>query len=351
MKIIVRRRKFADIDLSDPFFDSLKSDYRQFSDWFARKRDDYAYVIVQKGTGKLDGFLYLKIEDGPTTDIQPPLKSARILKTGTFKINPHGTKLGERLLRKVFDRARIERVGSIYVTVFDKYGDLVKLFEKFGFRKFGTKTSADGVERVLVRRLPGWRADPVKAFPYMKVGGRKKFLLAIKPEFHAKLFPDSPLADGIVKAKEDTSHGNTIRKAYIAGLNLSRMSPGDIVVIYRTTDTRGEARRRSAATSICVVQDTFKKRDYHDVDHFVAEVEQHSVFSVAELKDRYDETPRVQVVFMTYNAVLPNQVERAILLDDVGISEQPRWDLRQLTDKQFNRIVELGGLDESLIVD
>jgi hypothetical protein len=351
MKIIVRHRKFADIDLSDPFFNSLKEDYREFSDWFVRKSEDKAYVIEQKATGKLDGFLYLKIEDGPTTDIDPPLKSKRVLKVGTFKVNPHGTKLGERLLRTAFDRARVAKANSIYVTVFDRHEPLIKLFDKFGFRKFGEKTTVNGIETVLVRRLPGWRADPLKAFPYMKVNDKKKFLLAIYPEFHAKLFPDSPLADGVVKVKEDTSYGNTILKAYIAGFNLVQMKPGDIVVIYRTTDKKGQARTRSAATSICVVQDTFKKQRYHDEDDFVLEIKEHSVFSDAQLKERYRKSRRLQVVFMTYNAVLPKQVRRAILLDTVGISHAPRWDLRELTDTQFKRIIELGGLDESLIVD
>ena len=26
--------KFSEIDLNDPFFDSLKDDYKEFSDWF-----------------------------------------------------------------------------------------------------------------------------------------------------------------------------------------------------------------------------------------------------------------------------------------------------------------------------
>jgi hypothetical protein len=30
-------RQFKDISLEDPFFDSLKVSYSEFSDWFARK--------------------------------------------------------------------------------------------------------------------------------------------------------------------------------------------------------------------------------------------------------------------------------------------------------------------------
>ncbi|WP_145956470.1 hypothetical protein [Burkholderia pseudomallei] len=53
-------KKFADISLSDPFFDSLKADYIEFEDWFKRKADNQAYVFYSED-GTLDGFLYLKV--------------------------------------------------------------------------------------------------------------------------------------------------------------------------------------------------------------------------------------------------------------------------------------------------
>ena len=36
------RKKFSEIDLHDPFFDSLKRDYPGFDDWFGRKKDEPA---------------------------------------------------------------------------------------------------------------------------------------------------------------------------------------------------------------------------------------------------------------------------------------------------------------------
>ena len=32
--------KFKNINLNDPFFDSLKSDYAEFSDWFEKKSEN-----------------------------------------------------------------------------------------------------------------------------------------------------------------------------------------------------------------------------------------------------------------------------------------------------------------------
>lgn len=49
-------KKFADISLSDPFFDSLKTDYIEFEDWFKRKADNQAYVFTQKMAHWMDFF-------------------------------------------------------------------------------------------------------------------------------------------------------------------------------------------------------------------------------------------------------------------------------------------------------
>ena len=38
--------RFSEINLSDPFFDSLKQDYEEFPSWFLRKANERAYVFV-----------------------------------------------------------------------------------------------------------------------------------------------------------------------------------------------------------------------------------------------------------------------------------------------------------------
>lgn len=95
--------RFGDLDLSDPFFDSLKSDYREFPDWFERKHDNEAWVL-REGQGIL-AFLYLKEETGSLDDVEPPRAAATRLKAGTMKVEAQGTRLGERFLRLMFDQA------------------------------------------------------------------------------------------------------------------------------------------------------------------------------------------------------------------------------------------------------
>ena len=62
---------FGEINLQDSFFDKLKSDYAEFSAWFSRKseQNEFAYVLVDGRS--IDGFMYLKEEPGPVTDISP----------------------------------------------------------------------------------------------------------------------------------------------------------------------------------------------------------------------------------------------------------------------------------------
>ena len=105
--------------------------------------------MFPSGTGGLDGFLYVKIEEGAVEDVTPALPSARRLKVGPFKINPHGTKLGERFVKKIFDHAVHEEVEEIYVTVFAKHTGLISLLTRYGFEWQAAKRTANGEELVL----------------------------------------------------------------------------------------------------------------------------------------------------------------------------------------------------------
>jgi DNA-binding phage protein len=70
----------------------------------------------------IQAFLYLKEENEEISDVSPVLPNDRYLKIGTFKINAHGTKLGERLIKKAFDYALDKKIKKIYLTVFPEHG-------------------------------------------------------------------------------------------------------------------------------------------------------------------------------------------------------------------------------------
>lgn len=343
---------FGKISLDDPFFDSLKNGYEEFPRWFIKKEKEPLYVVINDEKNSIEGMLYLKQESGPIIDINPSLPDKNWLKVGTLKIVSRGTKLGERIIKKIFDTAISLNSDGIYVTVFEAHEDLINLFAKYGFYIHGTKTTDNGIENVLVRSLRDFSGDRLKDYPFIHRKGNKSWLLAIYPEYHSQLLPDSILnnenPDDIVK---DVSHTNTIHKVYIGKLPLKRMSPNDIVVFYRTNDGNGPAYYRSVVTSVCVIEEVKSRTDFSDISAFLEYTKPRSVFPEAELRDLWTGSERLYVAKMTYNAALTRRATRGHLIENGIVSEQPRWDLRELTADQLDRILELGEVNARLIID
>ena len=106
----IEHKTFAEIDLQDSFFQSLRDDYPGFDDWFKGKSSQDAFV--QYENNKVIGFLYLKVEQTLVDDVVPNIHANKILKIGTFKINAHGTKMGEQFIKIIMDYAVNENVGA-----------------------------------------------------------------------------------------------------------------------------------------------------------------------------------------------------------------------------------------------
>ncbi len=349
---------FRQVDFSDPFFDSLKADYSiGFVTWFNKKANtpsEKAYVLYNDD-GSIDGFMYLKNEAGVINDIAPHLKSGNHLKIGTFKFNPKGTLRGQRFLKKIFDHALKEKVDDIYVTVFDKHNYLIRLFQMYGFVRYGTKPSPNGTENVLVREMSREHltGDLLADYPYINNrNNEKKYLLSIYPTFHTRLFPDSKLATESPDIVSDVSYANSIRKIYICGMSdVAMMKRNDIIIIYRTSDKNGPAYYRSVVTSLCVVEEVKHIKSFISESEFVDYCIKYSVFKKSELISFYKTKKYPYIISFTYNVALPKRLNRATLINEVGINPNSYWGVMSLNDTEFNKIIELGNVDESIIVD
>src|ERR1700742_4092822 len=117
----LRLMKFQELSLNDAFFDSLKAAYpNSFKEWFERKaRNNEELYVVIDNSHRLTGMIYLKEEMGPVDDVAPPLPCGKWLKVGTLKIEGRGTKLGERVLKKILDTAISGGMSGIYMTGFE----------------------------------------------------------------------------------------------------------------------------------------------------------------------------------------------------------------------------------------
>jgi len=123
-----------------------------------------------------------------------------------------------------------------------------------------------------------------------------------------------------------------------------------VVIFYRTNDEKGPAHYRSVVTSICVVEEVRRKRDFASVEDFIAYARPRSVFSEAELRERFT-ADRLYIAKMTYNAAFNRRVTRGRLLDEGVVTTQPRWDMRELTRTQLDSILEMGQVNARLVVD
>ncbi|POS05298.1 N-acetyltransferase [Burkholderia gladioli] len=345
-------KQFKHTNLNDPFFDSLKADYAEFEDWFGRKAENWAYVFEQQDTGEIDGFLYLKVEDGAVDDVNPPLPEKRRIKVGTFKINAHGTKLGERFVKKIFDHAIQEKAEELYVTVFEKHAGLIALLTKYGFETVATKATDNGVENVMIRSMV-WDdyAGREKNYPLIKLDG-SYYQVGIHPGYHTRLLPDSILNNEDVNIVRDISHTNSINKIYIAAMQgLMGLRPGDKIVMYRTGDGQGPAEYRAVATSLCVVEEVRHLDSFPTEGDFVNYARPHSVFPDDELRGFYRSRRYPFIVRFTYNIALRRRLTRHHLIESIGISRDAYPGFLRLTVEQFKAIARDGGVDESLIVD
>ena len=342
---------FSTIDLTDPFFDSLKTDYEGFNYWFAKKASSGAKAYVQYEDGKIQAFLYMKDESGEDmNDIIPPRPACKRLKVGTFKIVAHGTNQGERFVKKILDKAIVGDYDEVYVTIFPKHDRLIALLEKYGFKKEAEK-GREGVYFKNMRLLTG---DMLKDYPLISTLDRRKFLLAIYPRFHTKLFPDSILRNEDNQRYElikDVSYTNSIHKIYLCFMpDTASLKPGDLIAIYRTTDNLGPAKYRSVITSICQIEEVRTKASFNTMDEYLKYTNKYSIFDEKDLISWYRQK-NVIVLKMTYNIALSKRVTRGYLLDEVGIPADYYWGFFQLTDEQFNAILKKGEINENIIVD
>lgn len=345
-------KTFSSIDLNDTFFDSLKNDYDGFEDWYKRKANKKEPVFVQYDEeNHLQGFLYLKDETNEIDkSIKPPMLPKKRLKVGTFKIDAHNTRLGERFIKKIMDKGIYEGYEEAYVTIFPKQEQLILLLQKYGFKKYGTK----GNELVLVKDFTTCEGDILKDYPLIQPKGKRKFLLSIYPMYHTPLFSDSILkneerrSDELVK---DVSFSNSIHKVYICFMpKTANLRKGDLLVIYRTNDYKGAAKYRSVVTSICQVEEVKIKSDFKNINEYIDYCEKYSIFREDNLRTWYRKDD-VVVIKMTYNIALGKRVTRGMLIEEAKVSSYIYWGFFQLTDLQFNYILNKGEVNENFVID
>lgn len=354
----VQQKLFGELDLSDPFFDSLKEDYNGFEKWFQGKSNDRAYVTINKKNGKLLSFLFVKTEEKTESyhDIQPIFTPKKRLKVGTFKVVSNGVRLGERFMKIIFDNAVAQKVSEIYLTVFDKREEqkrLISLLEEWGFLLHGKK--GNNGELVYVRDFvqqfnPN---NPKLTYPFIGLN-TNVFLIPIYPAYHIELLPDSYLkTESPEDYIEHKPHRLALSKVYICRSIERDINKGDIIIFYRTAQG-GSGYHTSVITTLGIAEGKIEK--IADEADFIAKCRKRSVFSNEELKKFWNHNPRFRPFIINflyvYSFRIGKRLNRKALLDlgiITGVENELRG-LKKITKEQFITILKYTETNESIIV-
>ncbi len=341
----VRKTYFGTVDVCNGFFDSFRDSYPGFDTWFAAKSNEEAYICYNDNHDIL-GFLYLKTEEKTEnySDITPPFPPKRRLKVGTFKVESTGFRLGERFIKIIVDNANERKVDEIYVTLFvnrDELTALADLFMRWGFFRYGTKTTNGNQELVLVKRMAYY--DPALSikenYPNLNLQ-KQKMILPIFPKYHTTLLPDSQLkTENEIDFLGKLPHRYALQKVYISWAPEKNVSPGDFLVFYRTGETYPK-KYSSVITTIGIVDEII--RNFQSESEFLSICQNRSVFSDNELKEFWAKhRDNLMIIKFIYIKSLSKRLTLEYLWNK-GIVDAPKGPrpFTKITDAQFDDILK-----------
>ncbi len=342
------------LNLEDPFFDSLKKEYKDFHEWWAKisreGRKAWAYFYNKNKIGAL---LILKIENEPV-DCSPPLPKNRRLKICTFKVDFLGYKIGELFIKIAVMFAIRNNLDEIYLTHYTKTEDhLVNLISKFGFEKYGQKPNNEDVyfKRLTIINKKFSPRDPfeiaLKIFPSFYDGPNvQKIIVPIRPTYHDRLFIEFKswldsktgikqlnLFDIDKIEKIPVIPGNAIIKAYLCHTPKRKLKKGDVLLFYRSQDVQ-------AITNIGVLEEIYTIKDFESA---VSIIGKRSVYSFEEIKEIV-KRPTIILIFR-HHFYFPKPIPYSFLIEK-NILKGPPQSLVTIDHKSYLILKEFGGIDE-----
>lgn len=304
-------RKFSEMNLDDPFFATLKSDYPgsasspSFCVWFKNKAQEGRTALVFSDDQGLGAFICIKNENEPIELKGGTLAACNRVKISTMKIAERfrGQRLGEGAIGLVLWKWQKSRTDEIYVTAFDKQDLLISQLEKFGFHKAGYNLNGEGV--YIKSRHNIDYSDPYKSFPFINPNFHSSGYLIINDTYHDTMFPYSELKNNTLQNAVAMNVSNGLSKVYV-GAQYSQLpyGIGDPILIYRRYTAGSGKQYRSCITSFCVVTKIIQAKKsgqkLMSFDELLTKIGNKSVFNKDELKNRYNNDWNVLVMEMLY---------------------------------------------------
>ena len=315
------------IEVEQPFFDSLRDSYADFNEWYRRSSADHrkAWCIIQNSV-LLAICIYKEETDSVINDNGDRLSSA--LKLCTFKVAPvaRGQKYGERLLYSAFKFAHENNLSYVYLHARgEEHELLVSLCEEYGFVRDGRYQSDDVLIKDMIKPNESTLSAlqySIKHYPYFKVDQDTScYVIPIIPRYHETLFPDiSDTSRGLFRDHSEmySTPSHTIKKAYVCHANICRIKAGDIVLFYRSHD-------RQSIQIIGVVEQSVVSKDRGEI---IALTSKRTVFTEDELSS-FSQKNCLIILFR-----MQQILKREITLDS-SIIKGPIQSIRKISLEKF----------------
>ncbi|WP_251369327.1 GNAT family N-acetyltransferase [Polynucleobacter sp. MWH-Spelu-300-X4] len=322
--------------LDQPFFDSLREGYGGFNDWFREKarenRRAWTYCDESKN---LTALCIYTIQTNEKINEDGEILQGNSLKLCTFKVaeEARGKKIGELFLKASFKYATENRCEFIFIHANSiKHNFLIRLLEDFGFEAQGSYKG----DQVLVKKHPinppkNQDLEPLEYaklyFPHFRSDSEiQKFIVPIKPAFHAILLPDFKAQQGQL-FNNSSNIGNAIKLAYLCHAQTKSIQEGDILLFYRTEDEK-------VLTSIAVVD---KFQVLADASKIASMVSRRTVYSQSEIEAMAEKETRV-ILFRLIRH-LKHPIPYSNLQSQCHI-QGPFQSIRKINDDQFKKILQ-----------
>jgi len=334
------------LNLKDPIFDSLKSSYIEFEDWFKKiSREGRKAWVYFREDGSIGALLIFKIEDEAIVGT-PSLPRKIRLKISSFKVTHVGYKIGELFIRIACDMCVRNQIDEIYFTYFPNTDNrLIDLVSAYGF--INKSINRRGEEVYVKETIPPFsirtKLTPLELstnyFPsFCDSPTVNKYIIPIRPEYHYRLFTDSEERQlSEIESKGFLTEGNTIRKAYVCHAKIRKMKPGDIILFYLSG--------KKTVTTLGIVESV----DYNlsSGAEILRKVGKRTVYSAQELEIKAQK-PTVVIIFR-YHFRLKNKVPFNSLKTD-NILKGPPQSITQITQNGYDKLAKMDGIDGRYII-
>ena len=103
--------------------------------------------------------------------------------------------------------------------------------------------------------------------------------------------------------------------------------------------------------NVATVVETKNIEDFANEAEFLDYCRKYSIFSNNELRYYWKTKKYPYIIKMLYNIALNKRIVRDRLIKDVGLDENKYWGVLEVSDSELIKILELGEVDESIIVN